>query len=84
MAISVCEGQVLVGWGRGLPPAQKPFVSAGCSEPLLQTFLLLPSEVCACPGHPRPIPYFMLTPKCLSPSLIPSSSMAWGLVEAET
>lgn len=62
MAICVCEGQVLVGWGRGLPPAQKLFVSAGHLEPLLQTFLLLPSEVCACPGHPRPVPYCHANP----------------------
>lgn len=46
---------------------------------------------CSC--HPKPVPALgtpapsltvMLTPKCLTPSFIPSSSMARGLVEAET
>lgn len=56
MAIPVLRCQVLVRWGRGLSSAQK------LSRALLQAFLLLPSEVCAWPGYPLPVPYLHANP----------------------
>lgn len=76
MAIPVLGCQVLVGWGKGLSPAQK--LSELCSR--LSRSCHLKSVPAL--GTPSLSLTFMLSPKCLSPSLIPRLSKARGLREA--